>query len=147
MFGDKPMLGVASRKVDAKKRIWLPKFTCAENDDKVFVITKDDYCELWGYDELIKRATYLKEKIETTIDIELKQNYQKLYDELTSFASCDFSDHSYRTINSSSRVTLPKDVVDKYQIDDEVTIEGKLDHIRIWKPLDFENYKRRLKSK
>lgn len=138
------MIDKATVKVDTQKfRITLPKFMDLKPKDLVVLIEKKDFIEIWSQEEIKNRLLNLKKLIQSeNVSMMDRQNYQYFSDQITAFSNT-------REVVVSlnwNRITLGKELLEKYQVTDKMVVEGVLDHVRLWEHSKFLEYQQSLLS-
>lgn len=139
MHGEVSMYSVVEVKVDAKGRIYLPSFTKPEAEEELIFMKKPDYVEVWTSDTIVERVNKLNDLAFYETDIDKKNRYQRMSDEITAFLKKSHVE------NDGKRIVLGRDIVGEYNFCDAIIIEGKGDHIRLWNPSSFKLYQDNLK--
>ncbi len=130
MFGDKVLIGYSNTSVDDKKRLYLPKFTCAEAGERLIVIPEDD-----------RLAIYSSEVLEEYVDIiDSIKDFKERKSFLKEFREYCESIISEVTVDNSKRITLSN--IEFY--DNNITVQGSGDRIIITGDFGYpELYKKR----
>lgn len=134
MFLEEGIFGTSRRIIDKRGRVFLPKFTGAEeNDQLVICLESPEYLTLYNVKTLIKRVNNLRQGILTCknqgkinmLEIELERI----------FNSCI----TKSIVDSQRRVLIPADLVIKMDFSDEVGLVGTNDSLRVFKPNNVLN--------
>ncbi len=133
MFGDKVLIGFSSTNVDDKKRIFLPKFTCAEAGDRLIIIPENDRLAIYSSDTL---EDYL-DKIDSITDHNEKK---ELLNEFREYCESVISEV---IVDKSKRITLSKISFN----DNNVIVRGSGDRIVITGDFTYPELYRKRSSK
>lgn len=118
MFGEKQIIGNEILKIDSKKRIQLPEFTWAENNDELVIL------EILGETMLLNRKDYLKlinsflHQEKQTTSIEEKRKYKNM---IRLLSACCYDNIK---CDKNRRITLPIKLES-----DEIYCEGIRKHL------------------
>lgn len=123
MFGDNNLINSYKRKIDYKNRISIPKEYNATNNESLFFINYGDEIRLYSLEET--------EKIIELIYNYLKNNYSYVEHKHLKRELC--SRVIYEVIVHSNKITIPKDLINKYSIDNEIILEGKNKYVELKK--------------
>ena len=130
MFGDKVLIGYSNTSVDDKKRLFLPKFTCAEAGEKLVVIPEDDKLAIYSTETL---NNYL-DKIDSIKDFREKKEILKKFREYCESIITEV------TVDKTKRITLSN--IDFN--DNNIIVQGSGDRIVIRGDFTYpELYKKR----
>lgn len=125
---EKNILGIREVMLDNKNRIILPSFCGPQKSDRIVVLAKKDYIELWEYTLFCQFMDRLG-----------KDSMDGYPDDITAFVySVDM------LVDSDSKVILTKDLVERYHLKDGILFEGKGNHIRLWNRQRFQCYSNQL---
>jgi MraZ protein len=93
---------------------------------------------------------YVLRGFEGCVSVYCQEQFDKLLEQLSSLSYLDEKARSYVRIASSSvnelevdshgRISLSKDLVDAYKIQNEVVIIGVIDHFEIWDKTSYTKY-------
>lgn len=121
--------GSYSLNIDEKGRIIIPSKMRANLGEKLYIVRGFEGCA-----SVYKEEDFLKyvEKIEK-LPYETKKVRSFLRSLLESVVEL--------TIDKQWRVLIPAKTLEKYSLADRVMIIGQLDHLEIWNPEIYENYK------
>ena len=120
MFGDKVLIGYSNTTVDDKKRLFLPKFTCAEAGEKLIVIPEDDRLAIYSssvLDEYVDRIDSIKDfKERKTFLTEFREYCESIITEVTvdkakriSLSNIEFNDRNIIVQGSGDRIIITGD--------------------------------------
>lgn len=142
MFGENYILGTTEIQVEkTKSRIQLPSFCGAEKGDKLVLLERVNYIEVWNVNDILTILRECQEKIKTSTIIDEIEYYNNQSDMITAFIGCvkELKD---------KRLIIGKEILEKYNIkyNDILIIEGKDNHIRIWPKDKFISYQEKLKK-
>lgn len=125
----KMYFGTYRRTIDDKGRLQIPPKLLSSEDEKTLYILK-------GFDGCL--SVYPEEA------------FSRLMDKLQSLSFRDPSSRAYMRlalasmaelkIDAHGRITIGRELLDKYRIDGEVTLVGVIDHFEIWEPKAQEEY-------
>lgn len=141
MNGENSMLGYAEVKVDSKTRIYLPPFTKPVGLEELVFLKREDYVELWPLSEFVDKVNKLNDLAFNETDINKKEEYQRLSDEITSILE------ETHVEKNGKRIVIGKQIVDKYNFYNGICIEGKGKYIRLWEPNKFMEYQEKLNDR
>lgn len=128
MFGEEGLvLGVHRGKVDYKGRILLPNFTHACETDSLVLLSKKKYIEVWNQQVFMKRLEEYKKD-------------EQYADQITAIISASDVKVTRPGKGVGCRISLGRELVDTYQLQDGAILEGKGQCLRIWNPNQFEQY-------
>ena len=117
MLGDNEIYGKKTRTLDYKNRIILPKESGIELKEKLIVYEDNGYCSL-----------YSKKYFDKNQNIEGK-SFEEKKKELDDLA---LKIIAIIKVETESRITIPKEILDYYGIEKEVLLVGAKDHINIY---------------
>jgi len=134
MFPEKGIFGISRRNIDYKGRIFMPKFTEAEEKDQLVICVENpEYLTLYNVETLTKRVQELRKGILASKNQEkidkLEAELEKLY------KSCI----TKTRIDSQGRLSIPVELVSKMKFSDEVVVMGTNDSVRISNPDNNES--------
>ena len=138
MNGENSMFGYAEVKVDSKARIYLPPFTKPVGLEELVFLKREDFVELWPLSEFVDKVNKLNDLVFYETDINKKEEYQRLSDEITSILK------ETHVEKDGKRIVIGKQIVDKYNFYNGICIEGKGKYIRLWEPSKFFEYQKNL---
>jgi len=99
MFGENIILGQAEASLDGKNRIILPKFTGAEEGDKLVIVDEIDFLSIYSEEVFTKQIELLEAELNQSQNItELRRNNLRLlryYRRILKRVTCD----KYHKIN------------------------------------------------
>ena len=121
MFGEQRITGTKIVTLDEKNRISLPKFTYAQKEDKIAVLSKEEFISLYSSDYIEK--TFFPNELKTVEDFMLKS---KIYDELSKYLVAELS------VGSNNRISLSSWLIEQYKIAKTVILSGAIDHLNIY---------------
>ena len=120
------IVGIEGRSIDNKYRIILPKYIGVCEDEKLVLIYKDKYLEVKELTSVLKELKEIIFKVEKANNLELINFYQEKKDILTSCIG------STVRVDKQNRITLGKEIVERYDLASGVMVEGVVDGFRIW---------------
>lgn len=137
MFGEDFMLGVNSQKIEAKGRFIIPKDTKVETDDKLVIVDKDSFLEIWHLNLIKNKIMGFEEKRDKAENIEKFEYYQNLINYIT------VNTLHISKVDKERRISLGDNYPEKLKELDskEVMIERMGNYIRIWPDNNFKKYK------
>ncbi len=120
MFGDKVLIGYSNTTVDDKKRLFLPKFTCAEAGEKLIVIPEDDRLAIYSsevLEEYVDRIDSIKDFKERKLFLkEFREYCESVIGEVTvdkakriSLSNIEFNDRNIIVQGSGDRIIITGD--------------------------------------
>lgn len=118
-----------------KNRVSLVKSTGAKPGDKLVLIFRKKYLEVKELNQLINELKSLKERLNNASNLEMLNFYQDNIDLITSCIS------NIVEVDNQGRIILNPEIVSRYNLSNEITIEGTLDGFRVWNPTEFEIYR------
>lgn len=121
MFGDKRITGAKTTTLDEKNRIVLPKFTSAEKEDKIAILSKEEFISLYSSDYIEK--LFFPNEVKTVEDFMLKS---KIYDELSKYLVAELF------VGVGNRILIPSILIEQYKIAKKVILSGAIDHLNIY---------------
>ena len=119
-------------KVDAKGRLILPsafKKQMSSDADERFVIKKDIYEDclvLYPMDEWTRMVEVLRKKLNP---------YNKAHKK---FLRGFYMDTAELTLDSNNRITIPKKILSKIEVQKELKLVAQDDKIEVWNPVTYE---------
>ena len=134
MFPEKGIFGISRRNIDKKGRIFLPKFTNAEEKDQLVIcLESPEYLTLYNVETLTKRVQELRKGIlasknQDTIN-KLEAELEKIFH--VCITKCN--------VDSQHRILIPAEFVSKMKFCGEVVVMGTDDSIRISNPDNIES--------
>jgi DNA-binding transcriptional regulator/RsmH inhibitor MraZ len=120
MFGEKDIIGNEVLKIDNKKRVVLPKFTYAEENDELIVVKLNNHISIHTICSFEKRMQKLREEYKSLDSIAKKRLLQIkriLCSELSNMVKCE----------KNGRINL-NGVVDEEK---EIICIGCKDHVKL----------------
>ena len=121
MFGSEKIIGRKNATMDYKNRISLPNFTYAEKDDKIIVLSQEDYFSLYSSNYIDN--TFVSKKIETVEDFILQS---KIYDDLSKYIVAEL------LVGSNCRISLSSFLIEEYRKVRSVILSGAVDHLNLY---------------
>ncbi len=139
MFGDETMLSSDIKKIDNKRRTFLPIFSNAESGDRLILFQEKNYFSLYLKKVFFEKYQILHEKEFDTLDEWMFQKHK--IDELCLKIS-------EILVDNQRRILLPKEIVELYQLKDYIYFSGAIDHINGYSTLNHEyNFTKKLNRK
>lgn len=135
------ILGVFNRSIDNKYRIVVPKFAGVEKDEELVIIIKKDYFEIKELKTIIAKIKNIESKLETASNKETLSFYQDMKNEITACIG-----HTLKK-DSNDRIILGRSIIERYNLNNEVVIEGIMDGLRLWNPTKFNEYQESIMNK
>ena len=130
------LLGFEDRKIEGKSRITIPKkFDAKEGDTLVFIL-EEDYFEAKEYGVVLREIERLIQRKNSCNKKEAIKYFENKKNEITSSLA------DIVTVDNQSRVNINKFLLEKYDLTDEVVIEGIYDGFRVWNPEKFYDYQK-----
>lgn len=127
MFGEKMMLGNCERRLDPKGRVFMPKFTYAEQNDEIVILQSQYYLSIWNANQMKQRIETLKNGMLASENDNIYQKLQRELEELLYYS------YSTSKIDSQKRALVPTNIlIQNGFINDTVILEGAYDHIRLF---------------
>ena len=139
MFGENCLLNVDYCKVDNKTRVVLPSYSKAEPKENIVLLKEENYVNVWSGDKIVEKLRLIDEKKDNAINEKMRKEYQDLSDGITAFAKTCI-------VDNQGRIALGKDILKEYGIEKYIVFEGKDDHLRLWEPKKFEEYRNNLRK-
>ena len=133
MFGEKVLIGYSSTSVDDKNRLFLPKFTCATEGERLIIIPEEDKLAIYSSDKLDE---YL-DKIDSIKDFKERQTF------LIEFRKYCKTILGEVTVDKSRRITLSN--IEFY--DHNIVVQGSGDRIIIKGDFTYPELYRKRSSK
>lgn len=125
----KMYFGTYRRTIDDKGRLQIPPKLLSDKDEKVLYVLK-------GF--------------EGCLSVYSEQSYAELLGKLSSLSFTDPSSRAYIRVATASlvqmkidghgRISLGRELLDRYSIAGEVVLVGVLDHFEIWEPKHYDEY-------
>lgn len=142
MFGDNILIGKSNHNMQDKNRIILPKNSMAENKDTLCFIRENELTfsiyNLKTIEEQIKRL----EKLKNSSNIDELNKIEEAINRLT------FSIIGTKDVDKQNRVTIPKMVVNEYDLDGQLIFQGSNDHIKVFNDEEkYKEYQKRIENK
>lgn len=142
MFGDNILIGKSNHNMQDKNRIILPKNSMAENEDTLCFIRENELTfsiyNLKTIEEQIKRL----EKLKNSSNIDELNKIEEAINRLT------FSIIGTNDVDKQNRVTIPKVVVNEYDLDGQLIFQGSNDHIKVFNDEEkYKEYQKRIENK
>ena len=142
MFGDNILIGKSNHNMQDKNRIILPKNSMAENKDTLCFIRENELTfsiyNLKTIEEQIKRL----EKLKNSSNIDVINKIEEAINRLT------FSIIGTKDVDKQNRVTIPKVVVNEYDLDGQLIFQGSNDHIKVFNNEEkYQEYQKRIENK
>lgn len=142
MFGDNILIGKSIHNMQDKNRIILPKNSMAENEDTLCFIRENELTfsiyNLKTIEEQIKRL----EKLKNSSNIDEINKIEEAINRLT------FSIIGTNDVDKQNRVTIPKMVVNEYDLDGQLIFQGSNDHIKVFNDEEkYQEYQKRIENK
>lgn len=137
MFGEDFMLGVNSQKIEAKGRFIIPKDTKVETDDKLVIVDKDSFLEIWLLETLKNKIIKYEGKRDMSKNINEFEYYQNLINFITTNVI------KIDSVDSQGRISIGMDYLKKDNESEnrEMIVERVGNYIRIWPDKNFKKYK------
>jgi DNA-binding transcriptional regulator/RsmH inhibitor MraZ len=127
MFGDVPIYGKKIMKVESKHRIVIPSSCNAEVGELIFFSEENELTfQIFGLKILEARLKEYKDLINSAKTKEEEAKWQK---EKNAY---NFSIIGESCVDSQKRIILPKEVLEKYNIEKTVITQGVYDHIKVF---------------
>ena len=124
----KLFLGKYNRTLDEKGRLQLPAKLIGENKGPLYMLK--------GYEGCI--AVYpekqFEEQMEKLSELDWNDESNRAYIRLAT------SSVNEMKVDSHGRILIGREVLDDYQLDNEVTVIGVLDHFEIWDATAYAKY-------
>lgn len=121
--------GRYDRNLDDRNRLQLPSKLFGESLPKSFFALR-------GFDGCI--SIYEKREFEALQEELTKQSY--LLEEARAFIRITLSSVRELEIDSHGRITIPKELIDRYKLSREVVCLGVNDHFEVWDKEAYERY-------
>ena len=142
MFGANILIGKSIHNMQDKNRIILPKNSMAENEDTLCFIRENELTfsiyNLKTIEEQIKRL----EKLKNSSNIDEINKIEEAINRLT------FSIIGTNDVDKQNRVTIPKMVVNEYDLDGQLIFQGSNDHIKVFNDEEkYQEYQKRIENK
>lgn len=142
MFGDNILIGKSNHNMQDKNRIILPTDSMAENKDTLCFIRENELTfsiyNLKTIEEQIKRL----EKLKNSSNIDELNKIEEAINRLT------FSIIGTNDVDKQNRVTIPKVVVNEYDLDGQLIFQGSNDHIKVFNDEEkYKEYQKRIENK
>ena len=142
MFGANILIGKSIHNMQDKNRIILPKNSMAENEDTLCFIRENELTfsiyNLKTIEEQIKRL----EKLKNSSNIDELSKIEEAINRLT------FSIIGTNDVDKQNRVTIPKMVVNEYDLDGQLIFQGSNDHIKVFNDEEkYQEYQKRIENK
>ena len=142
MFGDNILIGKSNHNMQDKNRIILPTDSMAENKDTLCFIRENELTfsiyNLKTIEEQIKRL----EKLKNSSNIDELSKIEEAINRLT------FSIIGTKDVDKQNRVTIPKMVVNEYDLDGQLIFQGSNDHIKVFNDEEkYKEYQKRIENK
>lgn len=142
MFGANILIGKSIHNMQDKNRIILPKNSMAENEDTLCFIRENELTfsiyNLKTIEEQIKRL----EKLKNSSNIDEINKIEEAINRLT------FSIIGKNDVDKQNRVTIPKVVVNEYDLDGQLIFQGSNDHIKVFNNEEkYQEYQKRIENK
>lgn len=142
MFGDNILIGKSNHNMQDKNRIILPKNSMAENEDTLCFIRENELTFSIYNLKTIKEQIKRLEKLKNSSNIDELNKIEEAINRLT------FSIIGKNDVDKQNRVTIPKMVVNEYDLDGQLIFQGSNDHIKVFNDEEkYKEYQKRIENK
>ncbi len=131
MLGDYEIYGQLTRVIDEKNRIILPKEFGVEKEEQLLLYKEEDYCSI-----------YSKSKLENIITIK----NQSFEDEKKEIDKIALKILALLKVDAVGRITIPKEILDYYGLENQVLLVGAKNHINIYSGREKVISKKRIRK-
>ena len=142
MFGANILIGKSIHNMQDKNRIILPKNSMAENEDTLCFIRENELTFSIYNLKTIKEQIKRLEKLKNSSNIDEINKIEEAINRLT------FSIIGKNDVDKQNRVTIPKMVVNEYDLDGQLIFQGSNDHIKVFNDEEkYQEYQKRIENK
>ena len=146
MLGDEILLFQTTVTIDDKTRILMPSKTLVKPKEQLILYdSREGYLSIYSAIEFEERLKYLQNQARREFE---KGNFNQkdLYKCQLAFECARVFDK--QNVDSARRLLLGKYIMEKFNFDKEVFMEGEYDHINLFDSEEsFEKYKQFIKKK
>ena len=145
MFGQDSMLFQTTIKIDKKNRITIPSKTMVEQNDKLILVKKDTYISMYNINVIENKINMLLKAKDKALFEGNKEFIEYLDNELKNIA---ISINNTVVADNQHRIILANDLKNEYNFNQEIYIQGEINHINLFKDEnEFIKYRNKIKEK
>ena len=123
MFGEKEFVGESIEKLNKNGSIKLPKYSYSNNLDKIYFLALKNEIRLYSEEEIIKVSNILFDNLEKKLDKNKFRKIKRIYYGLLLSSE----------VVKNNKLSIPKKLIKKYSLEDEIILEGSKNHIKLKK--------------